>query len=114
MPKCTMYIGLDVHKSSIDVALAASDQSEVRPYGRIAGDLDAVDRVVRKLRVRHPRLDFVYEAGQPLRLRALPSSDEEGISLHRCGAEHDPEALGRPHQDGPARRDRAGPALPRG
>ena len=63
MTKSTMYVGLDVHKDSIDVALAGENQGEVRPYGRIAGDLAAVDRVIRKLKAEHSKLDFAYEAG---------------------------------------------------
>jgi len=58
-----MYVGLDVHKKTINVALAPSNQGEVRSYGRIAGDLDAVDTTIRRLRPRHPKLEFVYEAG---------------------------------------------------
>jgi len=33
MSKSTMYVGMDVHKKSIDIALAPSDQGEVRSYG---------------------------------------------------------------------------------
>jgi transposase len=64
MRKSIMYIGLDVHKDSIDVALADEGRTgEVRHYGRIPGDLDALDKVVRKLSSPGKRLHFVYEAG---------------------------------------------------
>lgn len=63
MHQSTMYIGLDVHKEPIEIALAPGDQSEIRSYGRIAGDLDAVDRAVSRLRKSHQKLNFVYEAG---------------------------------------------------
>ena len=58
-----MYIGLDVHKESIDVALAPEGQGEVRSYGKILGDLEAVDKVIRKLGAERGRLNIVYEAG---------------------------------------------------
>lgn len=63
MHQSTMFVGLDVHKESIEIALAPRDGGEVRRYGRIAGDLDAVDKAVNRIKREHPRLDFVYEAG---------------------------------------------------
>src|SRR5438270_5009159 len=57
----TAFIGLDVHKESIDVAIA--DEREARHYGRVGGDAHSVDRLVRKLRGVHRAPMFVYEAG---------------------------------------------------
>ena len=60
----TAYIGLDVHKSSIDIAIADSGRDgEIRHYGTVGGDLNALEKVVRKLQSRHNDLHFVYEAG---------------------------------------------------
>jgi transposase len=53
---------MDVHKESIDVALAEAD-GEARHYGGIGGEAAAVDRLVRRLRSVHGKLVFVYEAG---------------------------------------------------
>ena len=64
MAKRSMFVGMDVHKESIDVSIAEEGRDgEVRHYGVIAGDLEAVAKVVRALRAPTRRLRFVYEAG---------------------------------------------------
>jgi len=57
----TVYVGMDVHKDSIDVAIA--DAKEARLFGRIGGEAAALDRAIRKLRAVHCKPVFVYEAG---------------------------------------------------
>src|SRR5260221_2408689 len=58
------YVGLDVHKESIVVAVASGGlRSEVREYGRIANTATALDRLIRKLGDGGVRLRFCYEAG---------------------------------------------------
>jgi len=57
----TAYVGMDVHKDSIDVAIA--DAKEARLFGRIGGEAAALDRAIRKLRSAHRDAVFVYEAG---------------------------------------------------
>lgn len=60
----TTYVGLDVHKDSIDVTLAeAGAAGEVRHFGAIGGDLEAVARLLRRLQRKGRELHFVYEAG---------------------------------------------------
>src|SRR6266498_2356742 len=60
----SMFVGLDVHKETIDVSIAAGDRrGEVRHYGVIASDLEPLDKVVRALRAPDRTLHFVYEAG---------------------------------------------------
>ena len=57
-------VGLDVHKESIVVAVAAGGlRGEVREYGRIASTPAALDRLLRKLGGDSMTLRFCYEAG---------------------------------------------------
>jgi len=58
------YVGLDVHKEGIVVAVAAGGlRGEVREYGRIANTPTALDRLLRKLGGDGMNLRFCYEAG---------------------------------------------------
>src|SRR5712692_2559277 len=58
------YVGFDVHKGNIVVAVAAGGlRGEVREYGRIANTATALDRLMRRLGGGGVRLRFCYEAG---------------------------------------------------
>lgn len=64
MKKHITFVGLDVHKNSINVALADEARNgEVRYYGAIGGELDDLDRLVKKLSSPSRELRFVYESG---------------------------------------------------
>ena len=59
-----LFIGLDVHKESIEVAMAEDGiGGEVRHYGKIGGTFAAVDKLLRKLVSLGKTLHFCYEAG---------------------------------------------------
>jgi len=60
----TAYVGLDVHKDSIDIALAETPrESEVRHLGAVGGGVEPVSKALRRLVGRGQRLHIVYEAG---------------------------------------------------
>lgn len=64
MKNHSIFIGMDVHKNSIDIAIAEQGrEGRVRHYGKIDGTLAALDKVVRKLVSKGSQLHFVYEAG---------------------------------------------------
>ncbi len=65
MAKRSMFVGMDVHKDSIHISLAEEGRDgEVRHYGGIAGDLEALAKVLKALRAPTRRLRFVYEAAR--------------------------------------------------
>lgn len=57
-----VYVGMDVHKESIEVTLAEQG-GEVRRLGRIGGDRGSLLKMVRKLQSKGGERVFVYEAG---------------------------------------------------
>ena len=62
MKKPSRFVGLDVHKKTIAVAVADGDGSEVRFVGTIPNEPTAIARLMRKLGKEH-KLHVCYEAG---------------------------------------------------
>ena len=64
MKKNITFVGLDVHKETIDVACAETGRTgDVRFFGTIGGDLESLHKVIRKLQSKGSELRFAYEAG---------------------------------------------------
>lgn len=64
MKQTDKYVGLDVHKDSVTVAIAEGGRlGEVRQYGKISNDLHALEKLLPRIGGENVRLHFVYEAG---------------------------------------------------
>src|SRR5918996_2427797 len=62
--EATTFVGLDVHKRMTSVAIAEPGRGgEVRFLGEIVSSPEALHRLVGRLKDRHGRLSFCYEAG---------------------------------------------------
>jgi transposase len=60
----TKFIGLDVHKNTIAIAIAdGGRKGEIRSYGVIPNDMNSLDKFIRKQISTGAELRFVYEAG---------------------------------------------------
>ena len=63
MKQFSKYVGLDVHKETIAVAVAEANAGEVRFYGEISNTPEAIHKLIRQLRAGDAGLTFCYEAG---------------------------------------------------
>jgi len=88
----TVFVGMDVHKESIDITVAV-EGGEVRRLGQIGGDRGSLLKMVRKQRSRGRELVFVY-------LSNFVAHDRHDVPF--CGVSAS-KATG-PHQLGPLTR----------
>ena len=92
------YVGLDVHKATVCMAIAESGRGgEVREVGIFENRPDVLRKMVARLGKQRHRLNFCYEAG-PCGY-GLPFADRFGARLHRGGTIADSDEGGRPGQD---------------
>ena len=63
MKQFSKYVGLDVHKETIAVAVAEAHGGEVRYVGEIPNTEEAIRKLVKQLRKDEAQLSFCYEAG---------------------------------------------------
>ena len=64
MEETTMFIGLDVHKATIAVAIAEGGRREAaRYFGEIENTPTALSKLAKKYKRANARLSFCYEAG---------------------------------------------------
>ena len=63
MKEFSKYVGMDVHKETIAVAVAEARGGEVRYLGEIANSPEAMQKLVKQLRKGDAGLSFCYEAG---------------------------------------------------
>jgi transposase len=62
MKEFSKYVGLDVHKETIAVAVAEGRGGEVRYFGEVTNSVAALQKLVKQLRKEDAQLSFCYEA----------------------------------------------------
>jgi len=72
-----IYVGLDVHKNSIAVAVAREGRGNPEYLGEIAPDSASIRKLLKRLSPNGEVLNVCYEAG-PHGLRVVSRADKPG------------------------------------
>jgi len=59
----TKYVGMDVHKETIAIAIAKEGRGDPAYYGEIANNVEAIRKLVKKVTSNGESVSFCYEAG---------------------------------------------------
>ena len=57
------YVGMDVHKETIAVAIAKEGRGDPAYYGEIPNTSEAIKKLIKKLASNGEKVSFCYEAG---------------------------------------------------
>src|SRR3954447_22039163 len=100
MQQPTRFIGIDVHKETIVVAVTATgDVGKATPYGTFPNTAAALEKLVKRLQqAGSGPLKFCYES-RSLRLRYSSHPHQAGRGLHRRCAVDDPAQKRRAAED---------------
>jgi len=112
--KINTYIGFDVFKDTIDVAVAEFGRTgDVHYYGEIGNTPDAVEKLLKKPGGRYGKLHFVYEA-RPCGYGLYHQINYAGQACDVVSPRSHAKTRGRPRQDGSTRCRDARPLIARG
>jgi transposase len=94
MDSINAFVGLDVHKETISVAVADSGRDgEVRFWGTIPNTTHHLQKTVKKLTDRHGRIGFTYEAG-PCGYEVYRQLTKQGLPCQVIAPSHIPRRPG--------------------
>ena len=110
MSTSVVYVGMDVHKDSITIAVAREGREAAENWKTIPYDGVRLRKALKMLRQKRRSLEGLLRGGAH-GIRSVPASARSGDRLHRRRSFAGAGQAGRPGEDRPPRRPQAG-ALP--